>query len=371
MQSKKLKKLITIFFVLFIFSACTKDVIVMDPQTDEILAMANFPTYSPAEYYKQDTANNAPGDDLNRKTIEEQDLAIAQTYEPGSVIKGFTISAGVDSHLITPESTFEDSGPAQYSDYTINNWNGVHYNTQNIIQLLQKSNNIGAAWVGTKVGRAQMYKYFSNFGLGVKTGVDLEGEDTGVIWPADKWTDIDLATASFGQGISATPLQVLNGYNAIANGGFLMEPKIISKIVDSTKTIDIPSKTVRQVISKDSSETMIGLLEKAAEGGEAQYFVLKNYRLSGKTGTAQIPENGKYSPNKTNATFVGFLTGSRKVSMIVKLEQPKTSIYAAETAVPLWMNIMTELVKFYGIAPDKDASVVVTAGTAGEGTAGH
>lgn len=363
------------------YDAVSGDVIVMNPQTDEIIAMANYPTYSPAEYYKEDDSSqkSLEGDEskdsstaasTRRKSIEKRNLAIAQTYEPGSVIKGFTVSAGVDLSLISPESTFEDNGPAKYSDYTINNWNGVHYGTQTIIQLLQKSNNIGAAWVGTKVGREQMYKYFTNFGLGTRTGIDLEGEDTGVIWPANQWTDIDLATASFGQGISATPLQVLNGYNAIANGGYLMEPKIISEIKDPRKTIEIPSKTVRRVISKKSSDTMVGLLEKAAEGGEAQYFVLKNYRIAGKTGTAQIPENGKYSPNRTNATFVGFLVGSRNVSMIVRLTEPHTSIYAAETAVPLWMNILNELVKFYGIAPDKDSNAPIIS-QPGIGTATH
>jgi cell division protein FtsI/penicillin-binding protein 2 len=182
--------------------------------------------------------------------------------------------------------------------------------------------------------------------------VDLEGEDTGILREKGEWTDIDLANISFGQGVSATPLQVLTAFNAIANGGYLMQPKVVSKIIEGEEETDIPSKSIRRVISQETSDTMVDLLEKAAEGGEAKFFILKDYRISGKTGTAQIPEGGKYAPDRTNATFAGFLTQSKAFSMIVRLEEPKESYYAAETAVPLWMEIASELVKFYGIPPD-------------------
>ena len=291
-----------------------------------------------------------------RKNVERRNLAISVTYEPGSVMKPFTISSAVDLGLVTPDTTFDDSGPVKYSDYYIDNWDGKHYGIQTIVQLLQKSNNIGAAWVGHKVGRDNLYNYLSNFGIGVRTGVDLEGEDSGVLRNIKEWTDIDLANISFGQGVSATALQVLNSMNSIANGGYLLQPKIISKISDEKGAVDIPVKVIRRVISKETSDTMVSLLEKAAEGGEAKYFVLKDYKIAGKTGTAQIPEGGRYSPTKTNATFVGFLSGEKNLSVIVRLEEPKTSIYAAETAVPLWMKIVSDLVKFYGIAPDKIAS---------------
>jgi cell division protein FtsI (penicillin-binding protein 3) len=267
-------------------------------------------------------------------------------------MKGVTISAGIDLKKITPQTTFEDSGPVYYSGYKIDNWDGKHYGTQNIIQLLQKSNNIGAAWVGHVIGSKDLYKYFSNFGIGTREGIDLEGEDSGSLRDYKTWTDIDLANISFGQGVSATPLQVLNAFNVIANGGILVQPKIISKIIGDDKTIEMPVKKIRRAISIDTSDTMIDLLERAVSGGESKYFNLKNYRISGKTGTAQIPDNGKYSSDKTNATFVGFLTTSKRFSMIVRLDRPQASVYAAETAVPLWMEIADDLVKYYGIAPD-------------------
>lgn len=333
------------------YDAVSGSVIVMNPSTGEVIAMANYPFYDPGNIIFEDIfLESSP----HRKKYERVNLAISQTYEPGSVMKSLTISSAVDLNIVTPETSFVDGGPVWYSGHEIDNWDGKHHGTQTIVQLLQKSNNIGAAWVGTLVGSKNMYKYMGEFGIGKKTGIELEGEDTGILRDYKTWTDIDLATAAFGQGVSATPLQVLNVFNTIANGGYLLQPQIIHKISDGSKEIDIPAKNLGRVISGDTSETMIDLLEKAASGGEAQYFVLKNYRIAGKTGTAQIPVGGKYDPNKTNATFAGFLAGTKQFSMIVKLEEPKAKIYASETSVPLWMDITTELVKYYGIAPDKE-----------------
>jgi len=240
----------------------------------------------------------------------------------------------------------------QYSDYVIDNWDGKHHGVQTIIQLLEKSNNIGAAWVGHLVGSKDLAYYLKEFGFGTLTEIELEGEDTGTIRDYNTWTDIDLATAAFGQGLSATPLQVLNGFNVFANGGYLLQPKIISKIIDEEKVIEMPTKQISRVISKETAETMTDMLINAAESGEANYFVIKNYRIAGKTGTAQIPEEGKYNAEKTNATFVGYLGESKRFTMLVKLEEPRASVYASETAVPLWMDISSELVKYFGIAPD-------------------
>ncbi len=330
------------------YNAFSGSVIVMDPFTGDIVAMANYPDYDPLNFFENDEIEEKSG----RKNTEKKNIAIADTYEPGSVMKPLTISAAIDLGIVNPNTTFLDEGKVRYSDYYIDNWDGRHHGVQTIIQLLQKSNNIGAAWVGHQVGREKIYQYFSDFGIGTRTGVDLEGEDTGILRDKEDWTDIDLANISFGQGVSATTLQVLNSFNAIANGGYLMQPKIISKITDEKGETEIPTKNIRRVISKETSDTMVDLLEKAAEGGEAKYFILKDYRISGKTGTAQIPEDGKYSPDRTNATFVGFMTDSKAFSMIVRLVEPKESPYAAETAVPLWMEIASELVKFYGLAPD-------------------
>lgn len=334
------------------YDAVSGSIIVMDPFTGDILALANFPTYNPADFSASETSLDA---ESRRKLFERKNLAISRTYEPGSVIKPLTVSAAMDLGLVTPETTYEDNGPAVYSGRIINNWNFKHLGTLNIVQLLQKSNNIGAAWVGHLVGSKKLHEYFSKFGMGTKTNVELEGEDSGILPNYKDWVDINTATISFGQGLSATALQVLNAFNVIANGGYLLEPKIIDRVVDGDKVIDMPTKNIRRVISKETSDTMVWVLEKAVEGGEGKAFSLKDYRISGKTGTAEVPdEKGGYSSTRTNATFAGFMTDTKKFSMIVVLQEPRTSTYASETAVPLWMETATELLEYYGIPPDKE-----------------
>ena len=331
------------------YGAVSGSVIVMSPETGELIAMANYPTYDPKDFTKEVNIE----DKETFAKIERKNLAIADTYEPGSVIKSLTISSAVDLNIVNPQTTFSDDGPVSYSGHVINNWDGKHYGIQTIIQLLQKSNNIGAAWVGHLVGSERIHKYFSNFGLGFSTGIELEGEDAGILRDSAEWTDIDLANAAFGQGLLTTSIQILNAFNAVVNGGNLMKPKIVSKIIDNGKEIIVKPKVVRRIISEKTSETMIFLLTKAVEGGESKYFNIKNYQIAGKTGTAQIFVDGKYDSQKTNATFIGYVPVSKKFSMIVRLDQPTSSVFAAETAVPLWMDIAKDLLVFYSVTPDK------------------
>lgn len=334
------------------YDAVSGNVIVMDPYTGKVIAMANYPTYDPSDFSVDDSEMVQDGEQ-ERKKAERRNLSIQQTYEPGSVMKPMTVSAAVDLGLVSSTTTFDDAGPVYYSDYKVDNWDLKHHGVITVQRLLELSNNIGAAWVGHKVGTEKLRDYLSNFGYGKKTGIELQGEDTGILLPASDWSDIALANISFGQGISATPLQVLNAFNVIANGGNLYQPLIISKIDDGKKVLEMQPKKIRRVVSTETAEEMVAMLENAAVSGEAKFYVLKDYKIAGKTGTAQIPEKGGYSADKTNATFVGFLSGDRRISMIVKLEEPKTSVYASMTSVPLWMDIMSELVKFYGIAPDR------------------
>ncbi len=327
------------------YDAHAGTIIVMDPLSGEILAMVNFPAFDPSDF-------NDEGDDKQEFKPQRINFAVSETYEPGSVIKPLTVSTGIDTGAVTKDSQFNDAGPVEYSGYTIDNWDGKHHSTQNMTQLLQKSNNIGSAWVAHQVGAKNLFGYFGNFGLGSVTGVELEGEDTGSLKNPKNLADIDLATSGFGQGISATPLQVLNAFNVIANDGVLQKPRIVKEIRDNGRTIPLKSKPVKRVLSEKTAKTVEAMLIDAAAGGEAKFFVLKNYKIAGKTGTAQIPKDGKYDPTETNATFVGYLPTTKKFSMIVRLNRPKTSVYAAETAVPLWMSVAEDLIQYYGIMPD-------------------
>lgn len=338
------------------YGALSGSAIVMDPFTGDVIAMTNFPSFHPEKYnkeiYENIEASEATYSALLKYSIEKKNLAISDTYEPGSVLKGVTISAAIDLGKVTPKTTFVDNGPKIYSGYTIDNWDGKHHGVQTIVELLQKSNNIGAAWVGHLLGAKNLSAYMKKFGIGEMTRIDLEGEDTGVVRAYREWTDIDLATAAFGQGVSATPLQILNSFNVIANGGDLVKPRIVSKVVEKDKVIEIPVKKIRRVIAKESSDTMVFLLTEAVSGGESKFYNIKNYAVAGKTGTAQISVDGKYHPEKTNVTFAGFLPNSRKYTLIVRLKEPSSSVFAAETAVPLWMDITRDLIRYYGIPPE-------------------
>ncbi len=337
------------------YNAQSGSVIIMDPYSGDVIAMANYPNYNPGDFNSDEKVI----DELSsRKSLERKNLAISENYEPGSVIKALTVATALDLGKITPESTFEDNGPVYYSTYYINNWNLQHYGTQNIIQLLQKSNNIGAAYVGHLVGAESLLSYFSKFGLGTRSGIELEGEDAGLLKNGKDMPDIDLANHSFGQGMLSTPLQVLNAFNVLANGGKLMKPRIVAKVLDGGKEIELPVKEIRRVIKEDTSKTITDMLLQTVDGGEGRYFNLKTYKISGKTGTAQIFIDGKYDARKTNATFVGYLYTTRKFSMIVRLNTPNESVYASETAVPLFMQITDDLVKYYGIAPDRSLEEV-------------
>ena len=325
------------------FGAKSGVVIVVNPKTGAIISMVNYPTYNPSrfgEYY-----NDNPDIFVNN--------AISSTYEPGSVIKALTMSSAIDLGIVTPNTTVLDTGPVEYSGHLVDNWDKKHHGEITMTQVLQLSDNVGASMVGSKVGSKKLYEYFQKFGIGDKLGVDLEGEEAGEFRNYKDWSDIDLAAASFGQGFSATPLQVLMAFSAIENDGILIRPHIVKEIIFNGQTVSYEPKEVDRVISSKTSKTIVKMLTKAVSGGEAKYFVSKGYNVAGKTGTAQIAENGEYLPDKTNATFVGFLPNYDEFVMLVKLERPSSSIYASETAVPLWMTIAEKLANYYGLPPDK------------------
>ena len=166
--------------------------------------------------------------------------------------------------------------------------------------------------------------------------------------------DIELVNAAFGQGVSVTPLQITAAFSAIVGNGILYKPHVVSKIVAKNKTSEMTPEVLNRPISQSSADTMVDMLTQAVEGGEAKFFVSKKYKIAGKTGTAQVPVFGGYDPDRTNATFVGFFPTYKNFVMLVRLEEPVfPSGYAAETAVPLWMNIAQELADYYKLPPDK------------------
>jgi cell division protein FtsI/penicillin-binding protein 2 len=320
--------------------------VVLEPQTGRVLAMGNYPTFNPGNFN--------PLELDGRPKKEQRNMTISATYEPGSVMKSILMAAAIDTGAVKPSTTFIDDGPVRVGGYTIDTWDGRHYGKQTMIQLLQKSNNVGAAKLALDLGRDVLRAYFLKFGFGEITGVDLEGEEKGMIKPRSEWREVDLATAGFGQGVAVTPLQMANAVAVIANGGMLMEPYVVEAIVSpSGEMVEYEPEPVGRAISAKASEKMAKMLLAATEGGEARAFISSEYRIAGKTGTAQIPTKGGYDPHKTNVTFVGFLPKDRSFVMLLRLERPTTSTYSADTVVPLWVEAMEAIAPLFGVKPDK------------------
>ena len=337
------------------YGAESGSVVITDPSTGAILAMANFPSYDPAEP-RASVASMEGGEAEELEDSKQQwtNPAISETYEPGSVLKALTMSAAIDTKTVKPQTTMQDLGPITVSGYTVDNWDGKHHGEETMIEILQHSNNCGAAWVAEQLGAETLRNYFLRFGLGEVLGIDLEDEDTGIVKELSEWRPIDLANAAFGQGVSMTPLQLVSIFSTIVNKkGVMMRPYLVSEIQEGDRVIQTKPKELGRVLSPQAADIMKEMLTAAVEGGESKFYNLETHRVAGKTGTAQIPIDGRYDPKKTNATFIGFLPSYPEFVMLVLLRKPSASTYAAETAVPTWMEIARELTVYYGIEPDK------------------
>ena len=220
-------------------------------------------------------------------------------------------------------------------------------------QVLQYSSNVGMVYVGRQLGKVTFLGYMKAFGLGAPTNIDLQDEFSPEIRPAEAWSEIDLATASFGQGIAVTPLQMVQAVGALANGGALMEPYVVRAIIDgSGKRSEVKPKKVRNVISKAAANVITEMLINAVDNGEAKWAKPPGYRIAGKTGTAQIPVAGHYDDEKTIASFVGYAPADDpKFVMLVTLREPTSSPWGSETAAPLFFTIARDLFSYWGIPP--------------------
>lgn len=334
--------------------------ILMDPKTGAIWAMANVPVYQPENWTEELKGET----DVSKVDIFSND-AISDNYEPGSVLKTLTMSAALNEKVVTPATTYNDIGPIAYSGHPVRTWDNKYHGVIDIPRILQLSNNTGAAWVGHQLGFDRYEEYLNKFRLGDKTGIDLQGEDTGIVRDRSEWRDIDLATMAFGQGISVTPLQLATIVSTIANDGIMMKPYMVKEIRNSkfeapngerTQSIKIEPKEVGRPISEETARQMQLMLRDVVEKGEFKWFVqdagLDKFAIAGKTGTAQIPEGGHYNPNKTNVTFVGFApVKDPKFVLLVRLYKPTASTFSAETAVPLWLEMAKNLFLHLGISP--------------------
>lgn len=320
------------------YGSKTAEAAIMDPKTGAILAMASFPSYDPAKYYTFDPQTY-------------KNLFVQDVYEPGSTLKIITVSAGIDTGSVSPDTQCDRcAGPRVISGYTIKTWNEKYYPNTTITDGLVHSDNTAMIFVTDKVGKEKYIEYLRAFGLDTKTGIDLQEEATPPF--RKEWKDIDVATASFGQGIVVTGIQMLSTAQAIANKGLMMRPFLTQSVKQGDQVITIDPKPLRQVISQDTADKVTFMMEAAAQHGDAKWAIPKGYRIAGKTGTAQVAVSGHYDEEKTVASFVGFAPADDpKFVMLVKLREPTSSPWGSETAAPLWFSIARDLFIRMRIAP--------------------
>lgn len=315
------------------------NIIIMNPQNGKVLAMASYPQFDPQKYYEFDpTTYNNP--------------VVSSLYEPGSTFKVLVMAAGIDTGLIKADTKCTIcSEPVQVGQYFIKTWNDKYYPDTTMTEVIQNSDNTGMVYVGRKLGEDNLVSYFKKFGLNEATGIDVQGEISGTL--REEWYPIDLVTATFGQGISVTPMQLLVGVNAIANGGDLITPQVVGAIINEKgEKIEMKTQVKRKVLSKKASSVVKEMMVNAIENGESKWVKITTHKIAGKTGTAQIPVEGRYDPNQTIASFVGFFPADNpQISMLVTVTRPKTSIYGSETAAPIFFNVARNVINRYNIPP--------------------
>jgi len=318
-------------------------IVIADPKSGEIIALACYPTFNPNEYYKVENV------DVFKNSV------IYDLYEPGSVFKPIFVAAAMNEGLIGPLTTFEDSGSIKVGKYTIRNFDGKANGKVTTTNILENSINVGMVQIAQLLGKERAYQYMSRFGFTDLTGIDLDVEIPTAIKEPKKWADSDLATASFGQGFSITPMRLVTAYMAIANGGKLIQPHIVKKIIrpDGSEEVLRP-KEVRQVLSASTAATLAAMLTSVVENGQAKLARVPGYRIGGKGGTAQVPNKDKvgYDPNQKITSFIGFAPiDDPKFVMLVKFDNPKGEVWGVTTAGPVFSKIAQELFQYYQIPP--------------------
>ncbi|MCK5020175.1 MAG: penicillin-binding protein 2 [Candidatus Peribacteraceae bacterium] len=284
---------------------------------------------------------------------------IQEIYEPGSVLKSVTMAVAIDQGEVTPSDTYDDNEPVEVDEYTIRNALNKHFGTVTMTQCLEFSVNTCMTSVSEKLGRKLYHRMLSRFGLGRITGIELEDELPGEILPWKKWSRALLATSAYGQGISATPLQVVTAYAALANGGKLFRPTIIDSIIKSDGTIEkTMPHIVDQVITRETSDTISSMLVSGVEQGFARPARVAGYKLAGKTGTSQIAgPGGKYETGTGShiTSFGGYGPIHNPVFvLLVKFDRPRTVEYGSESAAPVFHEIAEFILKYYGVPPDTE-----------------
>ena len=320
-------------------------IVVLDPETGEIMAMATTPRMDINQYWRYAEVFPDPMP-FNR--------AISQAYEPGSVYKVLTMATGLDLGVITPDTEFIDTGTFEIAGAKIYNWNFGAWGPQNMIGCLQHSLNTCHAWVATQIGAQNFYAYMQKFGLGRSTGIDMAGEVSGRLKVPgdDDWYEADLVTNAFGQGVAATPIQMISAISALANDGKIMTPHIVHSMISDGVQHEIGYNLAAEPITPETAHTITEMLAQSLEV-ESSNALVPGYRVAGKTGTGEIPTPYGYTSYLTNTSFVGWgPADDPKFLVYVWLEKPTSSIWGSEVAAPVFRQAVEKLVVLMNLPPD-------------------
>ena len=321
-------------------------ILAANPTTGEILSIANRPSFDSNNYQKYD-----------KETIN-RNLAIWKTYEPGSTFKITTLSAALEENLVNLfEDKFYDSGVVKVENARIKCWKKGGHGAETFLNVVENSCNPGFVELGKRLGRDKLYSYVKKFGFGEKTGIDLNGEEKGILFKKDAMGPVETATTSFGQGISVTPIQQVMAVSAAINGGDLLKPYIVKSINEPETNETIVSnkkKIVRKVLSKETSNMVRYALESVVANGTGHNAYIENYRVGGKTGTAQKVESGRYLAGNYIVSFIGFMPANNpKIILYVAINNPKGVIqYGGTVSAPIARNVLKESIKSLKIKPD-------------------
>lgn len=316
-------------------------IIVMDVRTGAIRAMASTPCFNPYEFY------NANENSLVNPAVSKQ-------YEPGSVIKLVTMAAALDSGTVTPRTTYYDAGVLEVGGHLTYNWDRSAPGTTDMQTLLTRSLNVGTATVATWMGADTYYNYLGRFNFGRPTGIDLMAEASGTVHMpgSELWTESFLATNSYGQGIAVTPIQMITALAALANDGYLMKPYLVQEFHRDGEVFVHEPTIISRPVSQETAN-MINAMAISVVNDGVLLAHLDGYTVAGKTGTAQVPENGVYLDDTTIGTFIGWLPADDpEVIVMVKLDRPTSEPWGSLTAAPVFADLVKELVVMLNIPPD-------------------
>jgi stage V sporulation protein D (sporulation-specific penicillin-binding protein) len=322
--------------------------VAMNPNNGEILAMASRPNFDPGDF------QSVPPEIYNRN------LPIWSTYEPGSTFKIITLAAALEEGKVDLENgRFYDPGHIEVAGAKLRCWKRGGHGSQTFLEVVQNSCNPGFVELGQRLGKETLFQYIKNFGFGQKTGIDLHGEGTGILFNLEKVGPVELATTAFGQGVAVTPIQQVAAVAAAVNGGILYQPYVAKELIDpNTGEVVMRNTPVakRRVISEETSEQIRYALESVVAQGTGKNAFVESYRVGGKTGTAQKAQNGKYLENNHIVSFIGFAPADDpQIVVYVAVDNPKGTVqFGGVVAAPIVGNIIRDTLPVLGVEPRKD-----------------